>query len=401
MCSVPSPCTAQINMRSRTLLIVLLSVAARFLWSFDANLLLLAYDTYLSSTARGITSDGARVFAPGATSLAGKTIWITGASSGIGAALAVHLTRAGAAHLILSGRRRDALDAVAALCQQASVEMRTSFGARISLTVSIVPFDASEGPDVLQQAVSSALTAAAPGGLDVLVLNAGQYLIGPALDASLEVALPELMRVNFEAPAQLAQTLIRRDRWKERRRGHVVVISSLMGRGPSPLNAVYAASKHALRGYFHSLAAEEHSWLRVDVVLPGATDTNLWGGAYNTNTAPTKENGAGHDTQKLLHADPRSKMTAGRCAQLISSSMLGPRSLFFETWISRNPGLLWVYLASYEPMTFQLLTNIVAPLRMILWRKRGEDALYLPTLFGQLWECVTDYVSGRSDRLLP
>ena len=56
--------------------------------------------------------------------------------------------------------------------------------------------------------------------------------------------------------------------------------------------------------------------------------------------------------------------------------MIGPNFLFFETWITHNPGLLRVYHASYEPMTFQLLTDIFAPLRMIPWRKNGEDALF-------------------------
>lgn len=167
------------------------------------------------------------------------------------------------------------------------------------------------------------------------------------------------------------------------------------------MNAVYSASKHALRGYFHSLAAEEQSWLRVDVVLPGATDTGLWSGAYHATTASNNDEEDGNSRQRLLHADPRSKMTVGRCAQLIVSSILGPSFLAHETWITRNPGLLWAYLASYAPMTFQAMTKIIAPLRMLLWRKRGEDALYVPTLLAQLWECIVDYASGRSDRLLP
>lgn len=144
-------------------------------------------------------------------------------------------------------------------------------------------------------------------------------------------------------------------------------------------------------------------------MLPGATDTGLWNGSWNAQSTTTsnKIDNVGNDQQSNnsnnsnLYADNRSKMSVSRCAQLIISSMIGPNYLFFESWITRNPGLLWVYLASYEPMSFQLMTNIIAPLRLDMWRENGEDALYLPTLLGRLWKCIVDYLMGRSESLLP
>ena len=402
-----------IIMQRLTLSILLLSIAAPFLWSLDANPWLLIYDTYLSktssSTIQSSSNDGTiinrRLFPPRSNiSIEGKTIWITGASSGIGAETALQLAYAGVGHLILSGRRRDKLDSVAESCRNASARRlhayKVATGERISqsLKVSVVPFDMSAGSDILDSAVSQALEVAS--SIDVLILNAGQYHINPALETNLDEALPHLMQVNFASPVQLCQKLIQTNQWKERHYGHVVVISSLMGRGMSPLNALYSASKHALRGYFYGLAAEEQSWLRVDIVLPGATDTDLWRGSSMKGIDGTKEGGDTSNTdQKPLHADDRSKMPVHRCAQLIISSMIGPRFLFFESWITRNPGLLWVYLASYEPTTFHyVVAYIIAPLRMGMWRKYGEDALYLPTLLGHMWDCVLDYYGGGPPR---
>ncbi len=232
----------------------------------------------------------------------------------------------------------------------------------------------------------------------MLVLNAGRYQLGPALDTDLDAVAPELMRVNFVSPVLLSRKLIHADRWREDGRGHIVAVSSLMGRGTSPLNSVYSATKHALRAYFLALAAEERSWLRVDVVLPGAVDTGLWDGMTYSDIGRPDD---GATRKPPPRADDRSKMSVRRCARLIVSSMIGPNSLFYETWVTINPGLLWVYIASYEPNTFHLLSNILATLRMNIWRERGEDALYLPTLVSHLWGCVADYLAGRSDRLLP
>ena len=134
--------------------------------------------------------------------------------------------------------------------------------------------------------------------------------------------------------------------------------------------------------------------VEIDVVLPGATDTNLWDGSSTRGIIDSNPNNDKLQSGRTPHADERSKMSVERCAQLIVSSMIGPNFFMFETWITRNPGLLWVFLASYEPMTFQLLTNVIAPFRMDMWRKYGEDALYLPTLLLHMWKCMLDYVRG-------
>lgn len=380
---------------NKTALAVALSVIIiRFLWSLDANPLLFMYDAYITKTATiGATvSDGTRRILD-ATALEGKTVWITGSSSGIGAELAIQLASAGVGHLILSGRRMDKLHSVAKNCSESQLIRTNALGKEQNVKISLLPFDILGGLEVLDEAVSNALDAAEVG-IDIIILNAGQYFCAPALDTNVDEALSDLMQVNFASPVQLAHKLMLRDRWKERKHGHIVTISSLMGRGAAPLNAVYSASKHALRGYFHSLAAEEKSWLRVDVILPGAVNTGLWNASWSS------KNEVGDDKAGQLQADDRSKMPVERCVQLIISSMIGPSYMFFESWISRNPGLLWVYLASYEPCTFHVLTNIIAPLRLSMWKK-GEDALYLPTMLQHLLKSFLEYIMGRSESVLP
>ena len=404
--------------RNPLIVVVFISIFVQFLWiRLDANPLLFAYDAYVTIAFATTTSPSPqsesptnllrdesifsrRMFRHGSTGMEDKTVWVTGASSGIGAELAIQLASAGVGHLILSGRRQEKLESVSRSCKtmakhrQSALEHNSQSKA---IKVSIVPFDMVGGSEVLDVAVSRALQFAGPSGIDILVLNAGQYQCSPALETDLDIAVPRLMQINFASPVHLSQRLIHADRWSERKHGHIVVVSSIVGRGSSPLNAVYSASKHALRAYFHSLAAEERGWLRVDVVCPGATNTGLWDGSWKSAEGGDRSWNAIPQKKQPLHADDRSKMTVQRCAQLMVSSMMGPNFLFFETWITRNPGLLWVYLASYEPMTFRTMTNyVIAPLRMGLWRKDGSDPLFLPTLLRYSWECVSDYFTKSS-----
>ena len=470
--------------RRAILSILLLSIAIPALWNLDANPFLYFYDIYVtnfisSSDGHGLDVDDVdvdarrrrrrrRSFPPGTLpNVQNKTVWITGASSGIGAELAIQLASAGVGHLILSGRSRGRLERVSRLCIEAhddavgsrggvggsSGRGRTSFavegdgdgdgdgscgggGYRGGLQTSIVDFDMSGGMDVLDDAVSTALRDSSTtsdgrgrcrGGIDVLILNAGRYHIGPSYDTDHNVDLEDLMKVNCLSPIRLAHILMKADDWKYTKKfGHIVVISSLMGRGTSPLNSIYSTTKHALRAYFAALATEERSWLRVDVVLPGAVDTGLWEGAAVTSPFSSSSSlslpisgrtiemtidggdrggGGGREVEDdtivkggeapiriLPYADDRTKMSVRRCARLIVSSMIGPRVLFHETWVTNNPGLLWVYIASYMPNTSMLLSCIIAPFRLDLWRERGEDALYLPTIMSRMWAAVSEYL---------
>ncbi|HEV2815863.1 MAG TPA: SDR family NAD(P)-dependent oxidoreductase [Allosphingosinicella sp.] len=181
----------------------------------------------------------------------GKTVWITGASSGIGAALAAAFAADGA-RLILSGRRRDALEAIA--------------GENL-----VLPFEATDWA-ALAATVETAW--AWRGGVDILVNNAGVSQRSLALDTAPEV-YRTLIDTDLIAPIFLTQAVL--PLMAARRSGHIVAISSVAGRLGPVLRTGYAAAKHGLIGYCDSLRAEVESayGIRVTTILPGSVRTRV------------------------------------------------------------------------------------------------------------------------------
>jgi short-subunit dehydrogenase len=185
----------------------------------------------------------------------GRTIWITGASSGIGEALAVAFAGEGAV-LILSGRRRGALDALAA---------------RLGGETLVLPFEATD-PDAMAGAADAAW--AWRGGVDMLVNNAGISQRSLAIDTAPEV-YEKIVAVDLLAPIRLTQALL--PRMAARGRGHIVMIASVAGRLGPVLRTAYAAAKHGLIGYGDALRAEIETayGIKVTNVLPGSVRTQV------------------------------------------------------------------------------------------------------------------------------
>lgn len=185
----------------------------------------------------------------------GRTAWITGASSGIGAALAEALAAEGAA-LILSGRRREALEELAA---------------RLGGDTLVLPFEATDWA-ALPAAVDAAWRWR--DGVDLLVNNAGVSQRSLAIDTVPEV-YDRLIDTDLRAPIHLTQALL--PRLVERRSGTIVMIASVAGRLGPVLRTGYAAAKHGLIGYADALRAEvEKAYgLRVVNVLPGSVRTGV------------------------------------------------------------------------------------------------------------------------------
>ncbi len=184
-----------------------------------------------------------------------RVAWITGASSGIGEALAHALGAAGWA-LILSGRRTEALQRVAAACGAAAL---------------VLAFEATDY-DALPGIVATAI--AWRGQIDLLINNAGISQRSLALDTGFDV-YRSLMETDFFAPLRLTQLVA--PHMVARRSGRLVAISSLAGRTGSPLRTGYCAAKHALVGYFEALRAEfEQAYgVGVTIVLPGSVRTPI------------------------------------------------------------------------------------------------------------------------------
>ncbi|WP_028081317.1 SDR family oxidoreductase [Solimonas soli] len=189
------------------------------------------------------------------TDIAGRTIWITGASSGIGEALALLASRRGA-KLVLSARRVDELERVRAACADP---------ARVAvLPLDLTAFDAA-----------AALRAAEAffGPIEVLVNNAGISQRSLLVDTGMDV-YRRIMELDFFAPVALTKALV--PGMRARGGGHVVVISSVVGKMGTPLRTGYAAAKHALHGFYEAARAELwREGLKFTLVCPGFIRTQV------------------------------------------------------------------------------------------------------------------------------
>lgn len=185
----------------------------------------------------------------------GKIVWITGASSGIGEALARAFAAEGG-HIILSGRRTDALEQVAA---------------EIDGDCLILPFETTDY-DALPAQVETARNW--KGKVDILVNNAGISQRSLALDTHPDVH-HRIINVDLLAPIWLTQLLL--PHMIAAGGGHIVGISSVAGRVGVPLRTAYCAAKHGLIGYMDALRAETEKLhnVRVTNILPGSIRTNV------------------------------------------------------------------------------------------------------------------------------
>jgi len=187
-----------------------------------------------------------------------KRIWITGASSGIGEALALAFAKNGA-QLILSARNEKDLNRVAAAASEAG-----------AVSVIVQPLDLAQHA-TLPQIAEKVLRQV--GKLDILVNNGGISQRALALDTTLEVD-KKLMDVNYFGTVALTKAVL--PVMLTHQLGHIVTVTSLTGKFGSPYRSSYAATKHALHGFFDSLRAElSETHLKVTLICPGFVRTGI------------------------------------------------------------------------------------------------------------------------------
>ena len=188
--------------------------------------------------------------------LQGRIALVTGASRGIGAAVARRLATSGA-RVALLARSKETLRALA---QQIG-------GGAMGLACDV------RDTDTLARALDQLpdLMGAAP---DIVVNNAGAFFIAPVQETSVE-AFSATLAVNLTAPFAVVRALL--PAMRTAGRGHVVNIGSIADRAAFPGNGAYAASKYGLRALHEVLRAEMRgSGIRVSLVSPGPVDTDLW-----------------------------------------------------------------------------------------------------------------------------
>ena len=227
-----------------------------------------------------------------------KVAWITGASSGIGEALAVELAGRGAL-VVLSGRRKAELERVAARIAETGGPSR------------ILPFDAT-AYDTLPGIAAEARDW--HGRVDLLVNNAGISQRSLALDTTFEV-YRELMEVDFFAPVRLTQLVL--PGMVERRSGHIAIVSSVAGKFGTPLRTGYCAAKHACIGYYDALRSEVEAAysIAVSTIVPGSVQTAI---AVNAVTGDGSKRGR-------TDANIAAGMTAERAATIIADGLAAGR----------------------------------------------------------------------------
>jgi NADP-dependent 3-hydroxy acid dehydrogenase YdfG len=185
--------------------------------------------------------------------LRGRTALVTGASAGIGRATAIALAGEGVS-IVATGRREDALAAVAKECRQAGGEARVIAGDL-------------DHPGFIRTLAEQA------GEVDILVNNAGHLVYAPVLEITPEQC-EAMLRTNVIAAFALAREIGRR--MVERRRGHMVFITSGAARNVQTFGVVYAATKHALSAFAKGFRLElKGAGIKVSEIAPGMVDTEM------------------------------------------------------------------------------------------------------------------------------
>ena len=188
-----------------------------------------------------------------------QTVWITGASSGIGEACAYRYAQQGC-RLILTASSRERLERVADICR-----------GKGSPDVRVLPYNLEE-PEGIKLLVREAWNAFG-GGIDILFCNAGVSQRTSVEDTPMPM-MRKIMEINFFAPVAMAEAIL--PLMTAAGGGRIAVTTSIAGRFGFPLRCAYSSSKHALYGFFETLRAENHDkGISVTIVCPGRVKTAI------------------------------------------------------------------------------------------------------------------------------
>ncbi|MCB9081326.1 MAG: glucose 1-dehydrogenase [Lewinellaceae bacterium] len=190
--------------------------------------------------------------------LDGRVAVITGASKGIGASIAHFLGQAGA-KVVVSSRKQDAVDEVAAELQQAGIDAK-------AIAANVGKLEDCQA--LIEQ------TIAAYGGVDILVNNAAANPVFGPVEQTEVWAFDKIMDVNVKGPFELAKLAL--PSMKSRGGGSIINISSIGGLRPEPGLGIYSVSKAAIISLSKVLAKEWGSHgIRVNVICPGLIKTKF------------------------------------------------------------------------------------------------------------------------------
>jgi short-subunit dehydrogenase len=259
-----------------------------------------------------------------------KTIWITGASSGIGKATAVELSIE-KTHLILSGRNKEALNEVAGICK------------KNGSSVKVVPFDLGN-----EEAVESAAqkVLAEENKIDALFHFGGISQRSLVSETSTKVDR-RIFEVNFFGTVALTKAIL--PAMIKNGGGQIAVTSSIVGKFGFPYRSAYSASKQALHGFFESLRAENvANNIRVSIIIPGRIKTNI-------SVHALEKDGAAHG--KMDQGQEKGK-PAEDSAKIICRKLKKER----KEILVGGTELIMVHIRRFFPRVFYYLSSKVKPL---------------------------------------
>lgn len=265
-----------------------------------------------------------------------QVVWITGASSGIGEALAKAFSHSGA-RVVLSARNAAELNRVRQDCVAAGAEA----GTLLVLPLDVLDYAAL--PDAVQS-VQQAF-----GRIDLLINNAGTSQRSFCLETDLQV-YRTLLELNVIAQIALTKAVL--PVMVAQGGGHVLVTASVAGKVGAPLRTGYCAAKHAVMGFFDALRTEvAYLGIKVTTIVPGFIRTNIGSNALTGTGAPT---GKQDD-------DIESGMDVTECADLILQGIAGGVE---EIAVGSGPEMGLLELKRQDPTsTFRLLEAMAADVR--------------------------------------
>jgi NADP-dependent 3-hydroxy acid dehydrogenase YdfG len=191
--------------------------------------------------------------------LTGKTVLVTGASAGIGRASTIALVKAGA-KVLATGRRRAELETLRRTCGERSVDIVAG--------------------DLNERRFAEQLGDAARG-VDIFLNNAGVLTYAPVLEMT-DADCDAMFQINVLGAFRISQ-IVARD-MMERRRGHIIMMTSTAARDVYRLGVVYCATKHALSAIARGLRIELQGYgIKVTEIAPGMVDTAI----RDTSTHPS------------------------------------------------------------------------------------------------------------------
>lgn len=261
--------------------------------------------------------------------ISGAVFWITGASSGIGEAMA-YLAAEKGAKLVISARRKSELD---------RVKQGTGLKEEDILVLPMDLENLAEIPKAAEQVVKKF------GRIDILFNNAGIAQRGTVADTDIEV-FERITKLNYISVIALTKAVL--PIMQKQQSGHIITTSSVLGMLGVPLRSGYAGSKHALHGFFDSMRPEvSKDNIKVTLAVPGYVKTNV---SLNALTASGEK-------YNVMDQNQEKGITPEHCAKKILKGIERNKKEIYVGGIE----ILGIYVKRFFPALADRLTRNETP----------------------------------------